>query len=199
MRAGRLGNVTGALLMGGASSRMGRDKAGLEWDGEPWGIRAARLLEGLFEEILLVGGDPAPDAPGRRVADPAGPRCALRGLVAALGAASSERVLVIATDLPLLSADLLLALTAWPEYDAVVPSDAQGDHPLCAIYRRDTVLPMARDRLACERLSLKGLLERIDTARVTLAEFGLGDLGSQPLTNVNTPDDLAGLAARVEH
>jgi len=193
MHASRIGNVTGALLLGGASTRMGRDKAHLEWNGERWSTRAARMLDGLFEETLLVGGDPEPDAPGRRVADPEGPRCALRGLAGALEAASNERVLVIATDLPLLSPELLLALTCWPEHAAVVPCDAGGDHPLCAMYRCGEVLPIVREQIAGERLSLAALLERIDTARVTLEEFGLGDLALRTLSNVNTPDELSGL------
>jgi hypothetical protein len=88
--AGRIGNVTGALLLGGRSTRMGRDKARLEWQGEAWSTRIARLLDDLFEETLLVGGEPEREAPGARVADPAGPACALRGLVGALAAASAE-------------------------------------------------------------------------------------------------------------
>ena len=64
MQGSLLGNVTGALLMGGDSSRMGRDKAHLEWHGEAWSTRAARLLASQFSETLLVGGDPPRSAPG---------------------------------------------------------------------------------------------------------------------------------------
>lgn len=196
MSGSRLANVSGALLLGGRSTRMGRDKAHIAWRGEAWSTRAARLLDSLFEETLLVGGAPASEAPGRRVADPAGPVCALRGLVGALEAARSDRVVVVATDLPLLSADLLLALTAWPECDAVVPSDAQGDHPLCAIYRREPCAAVARAHLAEERLALGKLLAAVDTERVSLDLLGLADLAGEPLVNVNTPEDLARLEAR---
>jgi molybdopterin-guanine dinucleotide biosynthesis protein A len=178
---------------------MGRDKAHLLWNGESWSTRTARLLGRLFEEVLLVGGRPESHAPGRRIADPEGPGCALRGLVGALEAASCERVVVVATDLPFLSPDLLLALTAFPGQepgeDAIVPCDADGEHPLCAIYRRETVLPVALGHLASDRLSLKALLDGVDTRRVSLAEFGLEDLGARALTNVNTPDEFARLEA----
>ena len=70
MQTSLLGNVTGALLLGGESTRMGRDKARLEWRGETLSTRAARLLAGLFSETLLVGGDPEQVAPGRRISDP---------------------------------------------------------------------------------------------------------------------------------
>lgn len=191
MRTGLLGNVTGALLLGGESTRMGRDKAHLEWRGETLSTRAARLLAGLFSETLLVGGAPEQVAPGRRVSDPSGPGCALRGLVGALEAATSPRVLVIATDLPFLSEDLLLALTAWPESDIVVPTEDDGDHPLCAIYRREICLPVARTNLESGRLSLRELLAEVDSDRVSLEDLGLTDFTSASLTNINTPDELA--------
>jgi len=191
MQSSLLGNVTGALLLGGESTRMGRDKAHLEWRGETLSTRAANLLAELFSETLLVGGAPEQLAPGRRIADPSGPRCALRGLVAALDAATSPRVLVVATDLPFLSEDLLLALTAWPESDIVVPVDAEGTHPLCAIYRRDVCLSVARRNLESDRLSLRDLLADVDSDPVSLESLGLADLGSAPLTNINSPDELA--------
>lgn len=196
MLDGQLGNVAGALLLGGGSRRMGRDKAHLEWQGERWSTRTARRLDKLFAETLLIGGEPASDAPGRRVPDPPGPSCALRGLVGALEAADAERVLIVATDLPLLCDDLLVALTAWPERDVVVPCDADGDHPLCAIYRRGRCLAVARAHLESERLALRDLLAALDTDRVTLARLGLADIGPNPLTNINTPEELALLEAR---
>jgi molybdopterin-guanine dinucleotide biosynthesis protein A len=188
---GRIAAIGAALLAGGASSRMGRDKARLELGGVANATRLARLLEGLFEELLLVGGDPPADAPGRRVADPEGPVCALRGLVAALEAAQAPRLLVVATDLPLLTPDLVLALVAWPEADAVVPRGASGVHPLCAIYRREALLPLARERLAAGRLDLRGLLDAVATSYLEPDDLARVDPTGRALTNVNTPEDLA--------
>jgi molybdopterin-guanine dinucleotide biosynthesis protein A len=153
------------------------------------------LLDRLFDETLLIGGDPAPDAPGRRITDLPGPPCALLGLTTALEAASNERVLVVATDLPLLEADLLLALTAWPEADAVVPVDPHGEQPLCAIYCREACLPVAHARLEANQLALRGWLDELDTSRVSLSELGFDFEGATPLTNVNTPQELANLEA----
>jgi molybdopterin-guanine dinucleotide biosynthesis protein A len=189
----RLGNVSGALLLGGRSTRMGRDKARIVWQGRAWSTRIAQLLDRLCEEVLLVGGDPEATAPGRRVADPKGPGCALRGLVGALESATAERVLVVATDLPFVNAELLLALTAWPEADAVVPIDARGAHPLCAIYRREACLGVARSHLASQQLSLRALLDSVATDRVSIEDLGLAGTGRDPMTNINTPEDLARL------
>jgi molybdopterin-guanine dinucleotide biosynthesis protein A len=188
---GRIATVTAALLAGGASSRLGRDKSRVELDGVASSTRIARLLAGLFDEVILVGGDPPADTPGRRVRDVEGCRCGLRGLVSALAAAGGERVLVVATDLPLVTADLLLALVAWPEADAVVPRTADGCHPLCALYRRDSVLPVARARLAAGVLELRGLLGATDTRFLDEAEMERLDPAGHALSNLNTPDDLA--------
>lgn len=169
---------------------MGRDKATLALHGVPFATRLASLLSKLVEDLVLVGGDPPAGAPGRRVADPPGPACALRGLVGALVAASAERVLVLATDLPLVTPDLLLALVAFPAADAVVPCPAEGPQPLCALYRRVPVLTAARARLEAGDLALRGVLDDVAVHRLEPEDLAALDPGGRALWNVNTPDDL---------
>jgi len=193
---GRLALVSAAVLLGGASRRMGRDKARIELDGVALATRTARLLEALFEDVLLVGGDPPPEAPGRRVPDVEGPRSALRGLVSALAAARTERVLVVSTDLPLLTADLVLGLVCHPEAEVVVPRSAKGSHPLCAVYAREAVLPAARSRLASGDLALRDLVAGLDTAWLEGASLRALDPEGASLLNVNTEADLAAARAR---
>jgi molybdopterin-guanine dinucleotide biosynthesis protein A len=188
---GRLANIAAALLLGGASSRMGADKAQLELDGEPVATRLATLLSALCEEVLLVGGAPPDSAPGRRVADPDGPRSALRGLVGALAAARAERVLVVATDLVGVTPDLLLALVAAPEADVVAPRTPGGPEPLCALYRREPALAEARRRLAAGQLALHALLGALSVRWLEGDDLRALDRSGRALANVNTPEDLA--------
>jgi molybdopterin-guanine dinucleotide biosynthesis protein A len=193
---GRLANLSAALLVGGSSSRMGRDKAHVAVAGEAGATRLARRLSALCEEVLLVGGDPPAEAPGRRVPDVDGPRCALRGLVGALAAASAERVLVVATDLPLASEALWLGLAAWPEADVVAPRDAEGPQPLCAVYRREPALARARARLAAgKQLALRELLAELELRVLPDDVQRALDPHGTALTNVNTPEELARLEA----
>ncbi len=189
--SGRFSNVAGAVLTGGASSRMGTDKAQLVVGGVASATRVARCLASLCEDVVLVGGDPPASAPGRRVRDGDGPHSALRGLVAALEAARAERVLVLATDLPFVTPDLLLALVAWPEADAVVPRDADGAHPLCALYRRESALPVARRHLAEQRLALSALLDALATRYLEGEDLRAVDPDGTALTNLNTLEDVA--------
>lgn len=196
MSEGRIANVSAALLLGGASSRMGADKARLAIEGEAAAVRIAQRLAALFEDVLLVGGEPPPEAPGRRVADPDGPRSALRGLVAALAAARGERVLVLATDLLGVTPDLLLALLAAPEAEVVAPRTAAGPEPLCALYRREPVLAEAQRRLAAGRLALHELLAALRMHWLEGDDLAAVDPDGMALANVNTPEQLLAFRAR---
>ncbi len=186
--AGRIANVSAALLLGGASSRMGCDKASLEQAGVPLAVSLSRLLASLFDEVLLIGGAPPAAATGRRVADTPGPRCALRGVLTALEAArlNTPRVLVVATDLPALTPALLLALVALPDADVVLPRTPEPQ-PLCAIYRRAPLLARARARLETGALKLQ---EFACAGSVSWLEGDVLDAvgGSDALLNINTPE-----------
>lgn len=190
LRTDRIADLSGAVLLGGASSRMGSDKAALVLGDAPLATRLARLLTALCDEVLLVGGTPPPGAPGRVVADPEGPRCALRGLVAALAAARGERVLVVATDLPLVTPALLRALAAPGEAEAIVPRPGPKPQPLCAVYRRAPVLAHARERLAQGQLPLRGLLDALRVEWIEGERLHALDPAGTALLNVNTPEDL---------
>jgi molybdopterin-guanine dinucleotide biosynthesis protein A len=190
----RLATVSAALLTGGSSTRLGRDKTRVPLAGVPGATRLARRLARLFEEVLLVGGDPPADTPGRRVPDPPGPACALRGVLGALAAARGDRVLVLATDLPLVNDALLLALVAWPEADAVVPR-APGGHALCALLSRERVRPVVERRLAAGQLALHGLFGELRTAWLEGEVLSRLDPDGVALTNLNTPADLARVQA----
>ncbi len=191
---GGIANVSAALLVGGGSQRMGRDKAHLEWKGEALATRMARQLEELFEDVVLVGGTPPGDAPGRRVADAEGPQCALRGVVSALEAAHAERVLIVATDLPLLGPELLLTLVAWPEADVVLPCRDGRVEPLCAIWSRAAALPPARAALSAGRLALHELIAELRVQRLDGDDLRAVDPQGRMLANANTPEQWRRLA-----
>jgi molybdopterin-guanine dinucleotide biosynthesis protein A len=193
----RLACISAALLTGGSGRRLGRDKTRVPLAGVPAATLLAGRLARIFDDVLLVGGDPPADAPGRRVPDPPGPACALRGVLGALQAARSERVLVLATDLPLISDALLLALVAWPEADAVVPRAQQGGHALCALLARERARPVVERRLAAGELALHGLFRELGAAWLEGETLARLDPAGLALTNMNTPEDLARVEGRL--
>ena len=193
----RLANVGGALLLGGASSRMGQDKAQRVVGEEAAAVRLARMLGSLFEEVWLVGGEAPPEAAGTRVPDVAGPRCALRGVVSALEAATTDEVVVLATDQIAATPALLLALTALPPADAALPRTDGFWQPLCARYRRETVLPEARARLERETLAMRGLIEALDVVALEGPDLAALDPEGLALATANTPGEWDALVARI--
>ena len=188
-----------AILAGGHASRFdGRDKSALVVEGRTILDRQIAELSQVTSDQLIVGGDARAGVPEgvRHVADQV-PGCGpLGGLHAALSAARGDAVLVVACDMPFLSAPLLRHLLtlagganrpdAVDGADIVVPRTERGYHPLCAVYTRACLEPIAR-RLADGRLKLVGLFDDVRVRVVTaeaLAAFGDPD---RLLANVNTP------------
>ncbi len=207
---GRLSNVSGAVLLGGESRRMGRDKAHLMLGGVSLVARVAEALARVCDEVLLVGGAPPEDVPGRRVEDPNLPgdeRCALRGLVGAFQAATSERVLVVAVDLACITVPVLAGLIAAPEAGVVAVRADGRLQPLCAVYRRADALAVARRRLEGglgqggrqrqRDWTLAALLDELGVGVLEASELAALDPEGVALTNLNSPKDLAQAEARL--
>jgi len=156
---GRLASVAGAVIPGAAIQP---DVPG-EADAA---ARIARLLAALFEEVICVGSDPPADTQGRRAGEVDGPPGVLRDIGSALAAATAERVLVVAAGTEEASPDLLLALVAWPEAEAVVPRARGAALPSCALYRREVALRALREQFASGRNDVRAWLEALDAAYV---------------------------------
>jgi molybdopterin-guanine dinucleotide biosynthesis protein A len=159
-----LAGVAGVVLADGATQQAA--------------AQIARQLEGLFVEVLCL----EPQA----IAGDSGEDGALAQLVRALEAAQAARVLVVSSSYGNVTRDLLLALVAWPEADAVVPRTQHGSQPLCALYRSAALLPVAREQLAAGHLELQPLLERVGASYLDEAELALVDPGGSALVPVAT-------------
>jgi len=156
---GRLANVAGAVIPG-AGARPPAPGGARE------AARIARRLATLFEEVICVGSEPPADTGARRADEVGGPPGVLRDIGSALAAATAERVLVVAAGAEEASPELLLALVAWPEAEAVLPRAPGATRPSCALYRRETALRAFREQIASGRSDVCGWLEALDTAYV---------------------------------
>src|SRR6266542_3037884 len=117
-------SMTGLLLAGGRSTRMGSDKAMMDFEGEPLAERVLRVLRAVSNAVLVASGDGERlSALGvRQVADAIPDAGPLGGIVAGLEAATTELVAVLAVDMPYASPAVLQLLAArWDGTDAVVP------------------------------------------------------------------------------
>ena len=180
-----------AILAGGQATRFGgRDKSALIVEGRTILDRQLAELSALTTDLLVVGGR-TPVAGARAVADVV-PGCGpLGGVHAALTAARGEAVFVVAGDMPYITAAfarylLDLAVSA----DVVVPRTERGYHPLCAVYTRACLAPVAR-RLAERRLKMTDLVRELRARVVTAEELNRFGDRHRLLANVNTPAEHA--------
>jgi molybdopterin-guanine dinucleotide biosynthesis protein A len=153
--------------------------------------RQLALLLDLASSLLVVGGPARPLLPGlpRHVADRVAGAGALGGLYTALVEAPTEHVLVVACDMPFLTAPFLRYLMdQGAEADAVVPRDLTGRHPLCAAYAR-RVAGHLHGRIAAGDLRVGAALADLAVREVGPEEVARFDTDGRLLYNVNTPDD----------
>lgn len=181
------------VLAGGRSSRMGTDKASLQFDGRTLLARALDLLHALTPEVRIVG-SAAKFAPhGRRVVEDIYPgRGPLAGIHAALSASTTELNLILAVDLPFVSESLLRFIVEQARAaDAVVtvPRIAGGYQPLCAVYRR-AFAPVAQAALEAGKNKIDALFADTTTRILEEPELRRFAFGAAMFDNLNTPEDL---------
>ena len=181
----------GVVLAGGQSSRMGRDKALLPFNGKPLIARAIDILRPHVDELLIIG-DPnkydgfgplalADDSPGL------GP---LGGIVTALRYEWNDRLLILACDMPHVNANFIGHLKARSDegFDAVVAQCDGHLEPLAAVYHRSCRAVFSA-QLAAGALKLSDAIERVRTcySQVCPGEEGWPD---DLFRNINAPSDL---------
>jgi len=201
-RLRRQEDLTGVVLCGGKSLRMGRDKASLALAGATLLERAAAELERISTETLLAcGPEPKYAELGRPlVLDGFGDGGPLAGLEAALSRSGTDWLAAIACDMPRADARVHLALLERAregEFDACLLETPQGVEPLCAVYRRTCLDPVRAALRAGERKMTS--FHRFRTSSGALPRIGLlperelpGDLaGATVALNLNTPAELA--------
>jgi molybdopterin-guanine dinucleotide biosynthesis protein A len=169
--------LTGVLLVGGASTRFGSPKALARIDGETLAERAWRLLGEACTERFAVGKSAdGLELPFELLDDGTDVRAPIAGVVAGLRAATHDVAIVIPVDMPRLTREGLYELADACRDVAVPPTG-----PLPGAYRR-TALPALERALAAGDLSLRDAIRELDVATI--------DLDASVLINVNTPHDV---------
>jgi len=177
----RLG-LTGFILAGGKSARMGRDKALLDWHGQTLLAHMTELVSAVTGEVHVVGRGQLPDrVPGL------GP---LSGIATALETSATNANLVVAVDLPKLTVEFLKFLTSQAERsnDPLIACKIGSHYPLCvAIQRR--LLPEIQRRLAARELSVHALIENTPSRLISEAELVNAGFDASLFRNINTEED----------
>jgi molybdopterin-guanine dinucleotide biosynthesis protein A len=173
-------SVEAVLLTGGASSRMGLDKASIEVDGQPLGARIAAELAKRAAKVTILGREPIEPYAFQIDEDP------LQGPLAALGRfkPSHEFVFVASCDLPRFRAEVVDDLAALiGDLDAAIPVLLGRAQPLCALYR-------ARAFTSARKLSREGERRVMAWIRGLEVVEASAFPSLEACANVNTPEEL---------
>jgi molybdopterin-guanine dinucleotide biosynthesis protein A len=189
--------ISGFVLAGGQSSRMGQDKALIEFNGQSQLFRSLALLKPLCETTTIIG-------PRARYAslelgvgiieDAVEPCSPLGGILTGLRQSAHEHSLFLACDLPLMTSRFLNYLVSaglTEGADVVVPVDGSGEYePLCALYSRQC-LPAIEASITAEQFEVSRFYESVAKLRV----IGTGEIRHfspdfRIFTSLNTPEEL---------
>jgi molybdenum cofactor guanylyltransferase len=183
--------MTAVILAGGRSSRMGRPKALLPFDGEPLIVHLVRRLQPLFERIVVVAapGQDLPALPVTSVHDEVAHQGPVGGICYGLRAVDDAFAFVTSCDSAFLNTSLVMHLVSqMDDVDVVVPRWDGRLQPLVAVYRT-SLIPRLQQQLANGERRPVSLFERVRTRYVDEAEVRRFDPAGDSFFNMNRPED----------
>lgn len=194
--------LTVAIIAGGKSSRMGRDKAFVELGGK---TMIERVIERSAElgqsETILITNIPDDyrhlDMP--MFTDVLPDKGSLGGIYTALTVAEGPHVLVLACDMPFISTGMLRYMIAQMDdvSDIVVPRVDGYPQGMHAIYKKTCLRPI-REQLDDDRLKIIRFYDKMRVRYLDEADYAPFDPEGRSFTNLNTPEELAQARAIVQ-
>jgi molybdopterin-guanine dinucleotide biosynthesis protein A len=190
-----------SIQAGGASSRMGQDKALMDFMGEPLICRVVRRLKPLSTEMLVTTNQPElyEFLHLRMTADILPGKGALGGLYTALASLENPIVAVVACDLPFVNTKLLAAqldLLLESGADVVIPESPDGIEPLHCMYRKEPCEQAVRAALENGLRKMTAWFGQVQVRKMGVDEVSSYDPGFRSFINVNTPEEFS-LAERL--
>jgi molybdopterin-guanine dinucleotide biosynthesis protein A len=188
--------LTLAVQAGGASRRMGQDKALLSFLGRSLIQHVIARLIPIADETIITTNQPTAYAfLGLPLYTDIRPnRGALGGLYTALHYAKHPFVAVVACDMPFASAALLAAqrdLLIAENADVVIPAGADGYEPFHAVYRRASCLPAIEAAMDRDQWKMIAWFDAVKVRALTADEIRRHDPHGLAFQNLNTPEEFA--------
>jgi molybdopterin-guanine dinucleotide biosynthesis protein A len=186
-----ISNVTGVILAGGQSSRMGSNKALLPYRGGLFIEVIHRLLSEIFTEVILVTNNPEhyQFLPCRKVPDKFVGMGVLAGIHSGLYHSGSPAILAVASDMPYLNEGLIRHLASRAETGGVlIPESPGGLEPLHAVYGRGC-LNAIEEALQYGQRRIVSFFDRVTVNRMSAEQVARFDPDFDSFVNINTPGD----------
>ncbi len=184
--------VSVAVLAGGQSTRMGRNKALLPLGGRPLIAHVVAVARSLSDDVWVVTKTPSTYAfLGVPITTDHFPDVGpLAGLHAALAAARHPWLVVLACDMPFVNPEVLRFLLDQREgVDVVMPRVGGREEPLHAVYRRDACLPAVEAAIQAGKRRLIAFLDAVTVRYVDEAALRTVDPDLLSFWNANTPEE----------
>nr|NIS39755.1 formate dehydrogenase accessory sulfurtransferase FdhD [Desulfuromonadales bacterium] len=187
----KIPGVTGVILAGGESRRMGSDKSLLPIRGARFIDHVYRTMAELFEEVIIVTNSPGlyADIDCRKVPDIYYAQGSLAGIHSGLCHARTERAFVVACDMPFINARVVRDLCARAEQgDVVIPVHGDGPEPLHALYGKSCIAAM-EETLDAGRKRIVGFFPQVTVSEVSTDTWSKIDPEGLSFRNINTPQE----------
>lgn len=184
--------VTGIILSGGQSIRMGKNKAFIEIKGQTIIDRTAELFRDMFHQVILVTNDPLQYAhlDLEIVTDFIPTSGSLIGIYTGLFYSSHTHCFVAACDMPFLRKNVVEHMIAMKDhYDVVIPHLKDGYHPLHALYSKKC-LKAIEERIDEKHLKIIDFFNKVKVRELTHEDLSAIDPAMNSFFNINTPEDL---------
>jgi molybdopterin-guanine dinucleotide biosynthesis protein A len=186
-----IADATAIILTGGKSSRMGRPKALLPFDGEPLVAHVVRSLQKLFAEAVVVAApeQELPKLPALLVRDEVAYQGPVSGIYHGLNASTQEICFVTSCDAPFLNLDLIAHMISQvSDCDVVVPFWEGRYQPLHAVYRTSCA-PLLGAQLERGELRPIFLYDKVRTRKIHEDEIRRFDPDGLSMLNMNSPEE----------
>jgi len=183
--------MTGIVLAGGRSSRMGRDKSVLPWQNSNLVQTVIRKVAQVCEDIVLVSNQPRNVPHGVRVVGDIIPDMGpLGGIHAGLTHAKHSFAFVTACDMPYIVPEAIsfLLQQAGEEWDVVIPTNGDQFEPMFAVYRK-TCIPAIEAMLKDNRRQIIGFFSLIRLKKIDVSCLRQFDKELTMFTNINTAEE----------
>lgn len=186
-----MADVTGVILAGGQSKRMGSNKAFIEVRGLPIIERTVALFNKIFNDVIIAANDVETycGLDALIVTDVYKDAATLGGIYTGLFHSQTPYSFVVACDMPFLDADTIKRTLKLNDYDATVPFINGKLHAMHAVYSQ-RCLKKIEGMITTGNLRVSDLFPMLRAKKLVEADFaGLPILSS--IENVNTPEDLS--------
>ena len=185
--------ITGIILSGGKSRRMGKEKGLCHFRGKALIVYAIETLQPLCDELIISANNKLDEYQlfdFQVVSDEMAETGPIGGLFSCLKQSSNSIHLVISCDTPFVTQHVYLELLKYSEdYQAVVPIHENGFiEPLSAVYHR-SCLPIVQQQIGAGKFKMMDLLDRLNTKYVPI-DSQIPGLKSSIFHNLNNPEDL---------